>query len=155
MSSSRSRTRRRGRRAAPASTQAILVMLLLGTLAMVGLYSLAAELVSERTILRGADVDIDGRPRLEIRNGCGAAGLAQEARRRLVDRGFDVVHTGNADDFRHLRSVFIDLKDDLPRARALAAAIGCPNAIQQIEPGNLADFALVLGADHQELKWQN
>ncbi|MAE69331.1 MAG: hypothetical protein CME06_02555 [Gemmatimonadetes bacterium] len=154
-----SKTRRRPRRwtarAQPAGIPSIVVLIALGAVALVGLYSAVGERLRPRTVLRGADVEIEGRPRLEIRNGCGEKGLAQEAKRRLIDIGFDVVHTGNADDFRYIRSIFIDLKGDLPKARELATAIGCPEVIQQLEPGPLADFAIVLGADHEDLKWQN
>ncbi len=152
-----SKTRRRPRRGAnrpqPATTSSVLVLIALGTVALVGLYSSIGGMLRPRAILKGADVEIAGRPRLEIRNGCGEKGLAQEAKRRLIDIGFDVVHTGNAEDFRYIRSIFIDLKGDLPKARELATAIGCPEVIQQLEPGPLADFRIVLGSDHEDLKW--
>lgn len=130
----------------------------LGWLIGVGLacLGLGYRLVSS-TIPTGSGVDsaLASGQKIEVRNGCGERGLAAEIRRRLIDGGFDVVETTNADDFEHRHSVFVDLKGNLEEARELADLIGCSRVIQQIDGDEFADYAIIVGADHEELQWQN
>lgn len=145
--------RRTRRRIQPASAPAIVLLALLVALALAGLYGVIAGRLQPPTRVSLPLYSLEERPRLEIRNGCGEAGLAARVKSRLLDLGVDVVQTGNADDFDYPRSILIDLKGDVPGTRQLGADLGLETIIRQQEAGTIADYALVLGHDYQEIQW--
>lgn len=120
---------------------------------MAGLYGVVVDLVDKRVTEDTASWSIDTRPLIEVRNGCGEAGLAARIKARLLDRGFDVIHTGNADDFSYGKSILIDLKGNRAGLRDVQEALGCRAAILQKEPDAIADYALIVGRDYREIRW--
>lgn len=91
---------------------------------------------------------------VEVRNGCGVAGLAATMTSYLRDRGFDVVEVGDLPPFDREYSVVYDRIGDLEAARKLANAIGIPEdrVIQEIKPQEYLDASVVIGNDYATLK---
>lgn len=95
----------------------------------------------------GRSVDAPGSVRVEVLNGAGTAGLARDATHRLRGAGFDVVFFGNADHFRHDRSVVVDRVGDLEGARAVAAALGIDSVATAVDSTLMLEATVILGGD--------
>ncbi len=85
--------------------------------------------------------------RVEVLNGAGISGLARDATYRLRGDGFDVVFFGNADHFRHARSVVVDRVGRPARARAVAAALGIDSVATAVDSSRMLEVTVVLGGD--------
>lgn len=99
----------------------------------------------------GGGDDQARRFRIEILNGTGRSGLAQEAADELMKKGIDVFKTGNADHFSYPESILISRKKS-PQFEQLSRLLGCTRTVEQLQPGTLVDATLILGADYDELK---
>lgn len=90
---------------------------------------------------------------VEIRNGCGASGVAGTMTQFLRKKGFDVVEVGDYETFDEEYSVVYDRIGDLASARKLALALGLPEnrVIQEIKPDEYLDASVVIGKDYQTL----
>jgi hypothetical protein len=92
------------------------------------------------------------RPEIEIANGCGRSGLAQELRFRLQGQEFDVVDTGNADHYDYVKTEVVAAERDSTAARSVASflqerfGVGVVRLIPQ-RLGGIADVRVVIGAD--------
>ena len=92
--------------------------------------------------------------RVEVLNGCGAPQAAARLTSKVRELGMDVIDEGNAESFSFPQSMVIDRSGDLDKARQVAALLGIPNYIQQINdsPSRLAAVTIIIGRDHQQLK---
>ncbi|MFO7894992.1 MAG: LytR C-terminal domain-containing protein [Longimicrobiales bacterium] len=95
----------------------------------------------------GASADGPRQARIEVLNGAGTAGLARDATYRLRGDGFDVVFFGNADHFRHERSVVVDRVGRPDRARAVAAVLGIDSVATAVDSSRMLEVTVVLGGD--------
>lgn len=95
----------------------------------------------------GRSVDTPGSVRVEVLNGAGTAGLARDATHRLRGAGFDVVFFGNADHFRHDRSVVVDRVGDPEGAGAVAAALGIDSVATAVDSALMLEVTVILGGD--------
>lgn len=91
---------------------------------------------------------------IDVLNGCGAAGAAQDVTAYLRARGFDVVEIRNYKTFDVATSLVIDRVGDTGAAERVAYALGIArnNVIQQINPDYYVDVTVVVGKDHASLK---
>ncbi len=99
----------------------------------------------------GGDDEQGRRIRIEILNGTGRSGLAQEAATALRKRGIDVLKTGNAGHFLHEESILISRKKS-PQFEQLGKILGCDKTVEQLQENTLVDATLILGADYDHLK---
>lgn len=95
----------------------------------------------------GASADTPQQARIEVLNGAGTPGLARDATYRLRGDGFDVVFFGNADHFRHERSVVVDRVGRPDRARAVAAVLGIDSVSTAVDSSLMLEVTVVLGRD--------
>jgi hypothetical protein len=89
--------------------------------------------------------------RIEILNGTGRSGLAQEAANALMRRGIDVFKTGNADRFTYEQSILIARRKS-PQFEQLGRILGCSRMVEQLQNDTLVDATFILGADYANLK---
>lgn len=93
----------------------------------------------------------EGRPFIiEVLNGTGRAGLADEAKKGLLHLGIDVIEVGNAEHFNYGESVLIARKRGAD-VEKLGVKIGCRNVVVQIDEDAIEDATLILGADYRRL----
>jgi hypothetical protein len=94
----------------------------------------------------------EDRPEIEISNGCGRSGLAQELRFELQGPWFDVVDTGNADHYDYVKTEVVAAEADSSAAQSVASflqerfGVGIVRLTEK-RPGGLADVRVVIGAD--------
>ena len=90
---------------------------------------------------------------VDVRNGCGVAGVAARTTRYLRKRHFDVVEQGNYSSFEEDSSFVIDRVGDLAAARKVAATLGLPasRVRQEIRPDYYLDASVVIGRDYRAL----
>lgn len=90
---------------------------------------------------------------VEVRNGCGAAGVAGQFTHFLRARGFDVVEVGNYSRFDVARSQVIDRVGDPVAARRVAEALGIDPAyvVEEVQGGYFLDATIVIGHDYATL----
>lgn len=91
---------------------------------------------------------------LDVLNGCGASGVAQQFTDFLRKRNFDVVQSTNYKTFDVEESLVIDRTGDLETARKVAYALGIEdkNIVQQINPDYYLNVSVVIGRDYDKLK---
>ena len=91
---------------------------------------------------------------VEVRNGCGASGVAAATTQHLRDYGFDVVEVGDYRSFDQEQSVVVDRVGNLEAARRVAAALGIAEAQvqQEIRPDYYLDASVIIGKDYGSLR---
>lgn len=90
---------------------------------------------------------------LEVLNGCGVAGLANDFTSVLRKNGFDVVETGNFDNFNMEQTLVISRTHNTENARRVARALGISeeNVIVEASDDFYLDATVVIGSDYQSL----
>ncbi len=85
--------------------------------------------------------------RVEVLNGAGEPGAAQQAAEILRGAGFDVVYFGNATDFDNARTRVIARVGSGGRADSVAAWLRVDRLESDVDPTMHMDATIVLGAD--------
>lgn len=85
--------------------------------------------------------------RVEVLNGAGEAGAAQEAAEILRAAGFDVVYFGNASDFDNPRTRVIARVGTDGRADSVAGWLQVERLERDLDPTMHMDATIILGAD--------
>ncbi len=91
---------------------------------------------------------------IQILNGCGTKGIANEMKVYLTNQGIDVRSTGNADNFGYTKSKLLIHNDKYAQAEHFAKLIGSsmiPEYRKRL-PGQEYDFTLILGSDFLDLQ---
>lgn len=111
-----------------------------------------AETQADRLILEGAialaPAGPPATPTAEVLNGSSVSGVAAAVRRRLRDRGIDVLESGNAPEI-HAHTVVYDRVARPAAALQVLAALGCPSAeaVTRVDSKRLVDASVVVGED--------
>lgn len=90
---------------------------------------------------------------VEVLNGCGVSGLANQFTSVLRQNGFDVVETGNFDNFNMDQTLVIARTFNTENARRVADALGVDDKNILIEASDdyYLDATVVIGSDYQSL----
>jgi hypothetical protein len=90
---------------------------------------------------------------LEVLNGCGEPGIANNFTNHLRNNGFDVVEVGNFERFDVEETFIISRSSSPNNARRVASALGIPtqNIIREESSDFYLDVTVVLGKDYQIL----
>lgn len=90
---------------------------------------------------------------LEVLNGCGVSGLANQFTSALRKNGFDVVETGNFDHFDMQKTIIISRTYNTDNAKRVAEAIGIDekNILVEASDDFYLDATIVIGSDYQTL----
>jgi len=91
---------------------------------------------------------------LEVLNGCGKEGIADELTSYLRANNFDVVRTGNYRSFDVDYSLIIDRLGNMANAKKVAEALGVSedHIIQQLNEEYFLDVTFIIGKDYNNLK---
>lgn len=91
---------------------------------------------------------------LEVLNGCGVPGLANNFTSALRQNGFDVVETGNFKNFDMQNTVVIARTFDTENAKRVADALGIKeeNVFVEASEDFYLDATVVIGSDYESLK---
>lgn len=90
---------------------------------------------------------------IEVLNGCGIAGIANQFTGILRSNGFDVVETGNFDHFDLKETIVISRSGITANALQVANALGVrqENVIIEASKDFYLDVTVVIGHDHEQL----
>ena len=90
---------------------------------------------------------------IEILNGCGIDGIADNFTEKLRKKNFDVVHTGNYRSYDIDESIIIDRTGNIDNAEILAEIVGVDEAhiIRQLNKEYFLDITLIIGKDYKQL----
>ena len=90
---------------------------------------------------------------VEVLNGCGVSGVAEEFTNYLRKEKFDVVQIGNYISFDIDQSLVIDRTGNMANAEKVAAALGIDrkNVIMQKNDDSFLDVSVVIGKDYKKL----
>jgi hypothetical protein len=91
---------------------------------------------------------------VQILNGCGTKGIANEMKVYLTNQGIDVRSTGNADNFGYTKSKLLIHNDQYAQAEQFAKLLGSPliPEYRKLLPGQEYDYTLILGSDFLDLQ---
>ncbi|MDZ7755372.1 LytR C-terminal domain-containing protein [Rhodohalobacter sp.] len=128
-----------------------LSVLLLLLLFALGTRLLYPRIVNERVVEDPAL--ISNVIQMEVLNGVGISGLANEFTGTLRQFGFDVVETGNFDHFDVPNTLVISRNGQVENARRVAHAIGIDEEfiLREESPEFYLDVTLVIGNDFENL----
>lgn len=85
--------------------------------------------------------------RIQVLNGCGTEGVAEEVASCLRDAGFDIVGTGNADAFDYEHTLVIDRCGLMDKAVRVKKALRCEKVMVQRIAAPTSDVVVVVGSD--------
>ncbi len=87
---------------------------------------------------------------VEVLNGCGKSGVADQFTQLLRKNNFDVVSTGNYKSFNVNSSIIIDRTGNIRNAKSLAEVLNIDpqNVIQQKNKNYFLDLTLIIGKDY-------
>jgi hypothetical protein len=90
---------------------------------------------------------------IEVLNGCGAPKIADKFMSYLRGKGFDVVKTGNYENFNVPKTLVIDRKGNFKNAVRLANALGLKktDVISEVHEMFMVEATVVLGKDFRTL----
>lgn len=90
---------------------------------------------------------------LEVLNGCGVSGLANKFTSALRKNGFDVVETGNFDNFDMQETIIISRTYNTDNAERVAEALGIDskNILVEASDDFYLDATIVIGSDYNSL----
>ncbi|HLR77397.1 MAG TPA: LytR C-terminal domain-containing protein [Balneolaceae bacterium] len=93
---------------------------------------------------------------LEVLNGCGVAGVASSFTRTLRKNGFDVVETGNFENYNMEKTTIISRTINKKNAKRVADAldINYSQIIIEASENYYLDATIVIGADYESLNIQ-
>jgi hypothetical protein len=91
---------------------------------------------------------------VEVLNGCGKDGIANEVGQKLRDFGFDVMTLGNAENFNFPETLVIDRVGKPEYAQQVADMLGTTNHIQQKtpDPFRIEEVTVIIGRDYHRLE---
>ena len=128
----------------------------LSVLLLILFVALAARLIYPRVESERVSQDsvlISNVIQLEVLNGCGVPGLATRFTSSLRRYGFDVVETGNFDNFDMTETLIISRNGNMQNARRVASALGIPEEriLREESSDFYLDATIVIGSDFQTL----
>jgi hypothetical protein len=128
----------------------------LSVLLLILFVALAARLIYPRVQSERVSQDkvlISNVIQLEVLNGCGVPGLATRFTSSLRQYGFDVVETGNFDNFDMTETLIISRNGNMQNARRVASALGIPEEriLREESPDFYLDATIVIGSDFPTL----
>lgn len=128
----------------------------LSVLLMILLIALATRLIYPRIVNERAVQDqalISNVIQMEVLNGAGVTGLANQFTHTLRRFGFDVVETGNFDHFDVPNTLIISRNGQMENARRVARAIGVEDQfiMREESPEFYLDVTLIIGSDFENL----
>lgn len=90
---------------------------------------------------------------IEVLNGCGVSGLANDFTSALRKNGFDVVETGNFENFDLEETIVVARTFNKENAQRVAEALGIKkqNIIVEASDDYYLDATVVIGSDYQSL----
>ncbi|MFH5834018.1 LytR C-terminal domain-containing protein [Halalkalibaculum sp. DA3122] len=93
---------------------------------------------------------------IEVLNGCGVSGLANDFTSLLRKNGFDVVETGNFENFDLEETIVVARTFNKENAQRVAEALGIEekNIIIEASDDFYLDATVVIGSDYQSLTIQ-
>ena len=101
----------------------------------------------QKTILTTIDKSI---VKIQVLNGCGDKGAAEQVTQVLRKSGFDVLFYGNADSFDHQQTLVIDHRGRQEFAKLVAEEINCQNVMLKENDRLRLDVTVILGKDWKE-----
>ena len=92
--------------------------------------------------------------KISIQNGCGKRNLGMIYKRYLLDAGYDITESINAEHFGHTYTEILFHKNNIESAIYLANGLGINKRqiTKDLEPNNFHDLTLILGKDYLNLK---
>ena len=90
---------------------------------------------------------------IEVLNGCGVSGLANQFTWKLRRNGFDVVETGNFKNFDMSKTYILARSLPTENAKRVARALGLSEdrVIQEVSSDYYLDATVVIGADYKNI----
>jgi hypothetical protein len=128
----------------------------LSILLMLLLISLFTRIVYPRILTERNDKNsglISQIIQIEVLNGCGVNGVANNFTNILRTNGFDVVDTGNFDNFDVQQSMVISRSGSMEHAYQIARVLGIEDihVLREESDDYYLDATIVIGADYESL----
>lgn len=94
--------------------------------------------------------------RIRVLNGIGTPAVATEVSKKLVDSGYRVIDTKNADSFNYTETqliIYSNKASDLAMVNRVKTLLGVGKVVINNLPQDVADLTIVIGADYQKANY--
>jgi hypothetical protein len=88
------------------------------------------------------------RLRVMVLNGAGIAGVAGDAASKLINRGYHVVDSKNADSFNYAKTLILLYHAEKADGEAIQKILGVGQLMKKDLPQDIADVSVVIGKDY-------
>lgn len=88
---------------------------------------------------------------IQILNGCGLSGVAEDLRSFLASNGFDIVEFGNAAFWNYPKTLVIGRTATTQIASDLGQLIGTDQVITLIDSSEMVEATIIIGKDFYQL----
>jgi hypothetical protein len=88
---------------------------------------------------------------IQVLNGSGRPGQADVFRDYLIERGFDVIESGNARNWNYEHTLVLARTPSDTIARDLAKVLGTDRVVHLQHPASLVEATVIIGKDYKEL----
>ncbi len=85
-----------------------------------------------------------------VLNGCGEPGVAGEVAQKLIENGYKVVQTKNAESFDFKKTQIVIYRGDKSSAERVKDLLGVGVIVSKRLPQDLADIAIIVGKDYKQ-----
>ncbi len=108
---------------------------------------------TEQDQTRTSSIGVEGPVQVEVLNGAGEPGLADQVASKLLDLGYDVVSVDNADHFEYPVTHVIDRSGNTRAARNIAVYLGFDSVKVEPDPNLFLDATVIIGGDWEQLDY--
>lgn len=137
----------------------IITIVVLSVLNLFLIFSLVVQISDSIGIdqSENSQVILPSQIQIEILNGCGVSGIANDFTESLRAEGFDVVNKGNYSSFDLDNTLLIDRVDNTIKTTMVAEVIGIDKSyiIKQLNDQYFLDITLIIGKDYNSLLKNN
>ena len=104
-------------------------------------------------VINEYEKNIGHRIRVEVLNGCGVQGIADKYTNLLRNKGFDVILSGNANNFKYSKTEVILRRDNINLAMEIATVLDVSTDKISANFNDLldCDVTVILGSDFENL----
>jgi hypothetical protein len=97
---------------------------------------------------------VDSLIQIEVMNGCGVLGVADQLTEFLRSKNFDVIQTGNYYSYDIERTLIVDRNGNQNSAKLVADALGLADdvVISQVNKNYYLDVSVIVGKDFNNIK---
>jgi hypothetical protein len=132
----------------------LISIILFGIIVFLSLSLYANLKPNEQIVILEKQIKPDSLIQIEVMNGCGVSGVADQFTEFLRHKSFDVIQTGNYYSYDIEKTLVVDRNGNSENAKLVASALGVSDdaIISQVNKNYYLDVSVIVGKDFNNIK---